>query len=408
MSKQSGASGFEELARESLLYPQEQPALLKNKENHLVIGIPKELATFENRVPITPDAVAVLVANGHEVIVEAGAGDAAHFSDREYSEAGAQIEYSREKVFEANFVLKVEPPTFEELELMKPHHTLVSALPMAKLTAEYIQAVNQKRLTCFAFEFIEDKTGNMPVVRAMSEIAGSTVLLIAAEYLNTINEGRGIILGGITGVPPTKVVIIGAGTVAEYAARTALGLGAEVKIFDNNIYKLRRLKYALGQHVYTSTLNTLLLREALSEADVAIGAVRAQEGRTPCIVTEDMVRAMKPNSVIIDVSIDQGGVFETSELRTHRKPVFKKYDVIHYCVPNIASRVAHTSSIALSNIFTPWILEIGESGGVEKMMQRNPWFMKGAYAFRGKLTNAGVAKKLGMQYSDISLLLAGL
>lgn len=407
MSKQA-SSGFGELARESLLYPQEQPALLKPKENRLTIGIPKELATFENRVPITPDAVAVLTANGHEVMVEAGAGEAAHFSDREYAEAGAEVEYSREKIFQASLVLKVEPPTFEELEMMKNQHTLVSALPMAKLTADYIHAVNQKRLTCFAFEFIEDKTGNMPVVRAMSEIAGSTVLLIAAEYLNTINQGRGVILGGITGVPPTKIVIIGAGTVGEYAARTALGLGAEVKIFDNNIYKLRRIKYALGQHVFTSTLNTLALREALLQADVVIGAVRAQEGRSPVVVTEDMVRQMKPNAVIIDVSIDQGGIFETSELRTHRKPIFKKYDVIHYCVPNIASRVARTSSIALSNIFTPWILEIGDSGGIENMMRRNPWFMKGAYAFRGKLTNAGIARKLQMQHSDIGLLLAAL
>ncbi|KOY86943.1 alanine dehydrogenase [bacterium 336/3] len=408
MSKQLKSADFEQLAKEHYFYPQEQLAELEKHHHSLRIGIPKESEPFEHRVALTPEGVAVLVANGHEVIVETGAGEDAHFYDREYGEAGAKIEYNKEQVFASEVVLKVEAPTLEELEMLKPNKTLISTLPMAKITSEFLQELNKKRITAIAYEYIQDKAGGMPVVRAMSEIAGSTVMLIAAEYLSSVNKGRGVILGGITGVPPTKVVILGAGTVAEYAARAALGLGAEIKIFDNHLYKLRRLKYALGHQVFTSTLNTLALTEALSRADVAIGAVRAEEGKTQCIVTEEMVAQMKPNSVIIDVTIDQGGCFETSEIATHQNPVFKKHGVIHYCVPNVASRVAHTSSIALSNIFVPILMKTADYGGFEKMMLNHKWATKGVYAYRGKITNAAIGRKLEMPYSDIALLLAGL
>jgi alanine dehydrogenase len=245
----------------------------------------------------------------------------------------------------------------------------------------------------------------MPVVRAMSEIAGSTVLLIAAEYLSSVNNGKGIILGGVTGVPPTRVVILGAGTVAEYAARTALGLGAEIKIFDNQIYKLRRIKHALGQQVYTSTIDILTLGEAIRAADVVIGAMRPEKGIAKCIVSEEMVASMKPNSVIIDVGIDQGGCFETSELTNHKNPVYKKHDVIHYCVPNIASRVARTATTALSNIFTPILLQLAEEGGIDDMISINKWFMKSIYCYKGNLTNIMLARKFNIKYKDIELLI---
>jgi alanine dehydrogenase len=279
-------------------------------------------------------------------------------------------------------------------------------LQMGKLTEEYIFAINRKKIIALAFEFIQDKVGGVPVVRAMSEIAGSTVLLIAAEYLSSANEGKGIILGGITGVPPTKIVILGGGTVAEYAARTAIGLGAEVKIFDRHLYKLRRLKYALGQPIYTSTIDTDILTEAIKQADVVIGALRAEEGRSGTVVTEEMVANMNANSVIIDVTIDQGGCFETSEMTTLRNPVFRKYDVIHYCVPNIASRVARTATTAFSHIFTPYLLEIGNSGGIDEMILTNKWFMKGVYAYKGSLTNAHIGKKFNIQHKELSLLIA--
>ena len=398
-------SSLETLAKEHALYPQESLQEIKPRNGKLFIGIPKEQEDLENRVCLTPEAVALLINNGHEVIVETGAGNNAKFSDNEYSEAGAKIGYSAQEVFAADIVLKVEPPTLEEINYMKHGKTLISALQMASLTPELLQAIVKNKTIALAFEFIEDKVGGMPVVRAMSEIAGSTVMLIAAEYLSSVKNGKGVILGGITGVPPTKVVILGAGTVAEYAARTAIGLGAEVKVFDNQVYKLRRLKHDLGLQIYTSTIDTITLRKELREADVVIGSLRSDEG-SPCVVTEDMVGEMKPNSVIIDVSIDQGGCFETSRITDHKNPVFRRFDVIHYCVPNIPSRVARTATTALSNIFTPILLQMSKRGGAEDMIYSKEWFMKGVYAYKGNLTNAYIAKKFDMKYKDLHLLLA--
>jgi alanine dehydrogenase len=399
------SKGIEVLAKEHALYPQEALMKLKEKNQSLYIGIPKELETMENRVCLTPDAVGILVANGHEVVLEAGAGKNAKYSDQEYSENGASIAYSTEEVFKADLVLKVEPPTQLEISYMKSGKSLISALQTATLTADYINALKKQRITGISFEHLEDKAGSMPVVRAMSEIAGSTVMQVAAEYLNSHN-GKGIILGGITGVAPTKVLILGAGTVAEYAARTGIGLGAEVKVFDNHLYKLRRLKHDLGLQIYTSTIDTYTLRKELREADVVIGSLRDDEGGYGCIVTEDMVMEMKANSVIIDVSIDQGGCFETSRVTNLKNPIFRKYDVIHYCVPNIPSRVARTASMALSNIFTPILLQIGNKGGVEEMIYAKEWFMKGVYSYKGHLTQPYIAKKLNIKYKDLNLLLA--
>ncbi len=394
------------LAKKSSLQPQEALLRHKPKSQSLFIGIPKEIAMVENRVALTPEAVALLVNNGHQVWVENNAGKTSKFSDREYSEAGAKIVYSAKEVFEADIVLKVEPPTFEEIEYFKPGRTLISALQMGSKTEEYIHALNRKKLTAVAFELLEDKVGGMPVVRAMSEIAGSTVMLIAAEYLSSANDGKGVILGGVTGVPPTKVVILGAGTVAEYAARAALGLGAEIQIFDNHIYKLRRIKHALGQQVYTSSIDNVTLRHSLKNADVVIGAIRAEKGRSRCIVTEEMVAEMQEDSIIIDVSIDQGGCFETSEMTTQLKPTYRRHGVIHYCVPNIPSRVARTATTAISNIFTPVLLQIANAGGVEDMIFTTKWFTKGVYTYKGSLTNANIANKFNLKYKDLTLLLA--
>jgi alanine dehydrogenase len=400
------SSSIKGLAQETSLYPQESLLKVKQHNNALFIGIPNEVALQENRVALTPESVAVLVNNGHEIWVEHKAGLSSKFTDKEYSDAGAKIVYSAKEAFQADIVLKVEPPTLEEIEFMKPGKVLISALQLGNMTADFIHAVNAKKLTTLAFELLEDKVGGMPVVRAMSEIAGSTVMLIAAEYLSSVNDGKGIILGGITGVPPTKVVILGAGTVAEYAARTAIGLGAQIEIFDNHVYKLRRIKHALGQQVYTSTLDTVTLKESLKDADVVIGAIRPEKGKSRFMVTEEMVASMKSDSIIIDVTIDQGGIFETSELTTHHKPVFKKHDVIHYCVPNIASRVARTATTAFSNIFTPILLQTADNGGIEDMMFTHKWFMKGIYCYKGSLTNSAIAKKFGLKHKDLNLLLA--
>lgn len=398
-------TGFEELAKTSI-YTQEQLVKVKKGKHAFFIGLPREISLQENRVSLTPDAVALLVKNGHEVWVETKAGEGAKFSDKLYSDAGAKIAYSPEEIYKAEIILKIEPPTIEELEYFRPGQTLISALQMGNLQQDCINALLKKRVTALAYEFIEDKVGGMPIVRAMSEIAGSTVMLIAAEYLSTANKGRGIILGGITGVPPTKVVILGAGTVAEYAARAALSLGAEIQVFDNHLYKLRRIKHTLGHQFYTSTIDAISLSESLKNADVVVGALRAEKGKVRHVVSEEMVSHMKPDSLIIDLSIDQGGCIATSETTTLSKPVFRKYDVIHYCVPNVASRVANTATNALSNIFIPTILRAAEEGGVDDMISLHKWFMKGVYTYKGVLTSEPIARKFGMKFKNIELIIA--
>ncbi|GAB3703447.1 alanine dehydrogenase [Spirosoma flavus] len=399
-------TGFEELAKQTALYPKEAPLAVKTSQHSLLIGLPKEVSLQENRIALTPEAVAILVRNGHNVIVEQGAGEKAKFPDNEYSEAGAQIAQTPKEVYQANLILKVEPLVEAEFKHVQHGSTVISALNLPAHDRSYFEKINSKQLTSFGYEYIEDQSGGLPVIRSMSEIAGSTVMLVAGEYLSNADNGRGIILGGITGVPPTKVVMLGAGTVTEYAVRTALGMGADVKVFDKHLYKLQRLKYAVGQHIYTSIIDSDTLAEAIQRADLVIGAMRAEDGLSPIVVTEEMVGRMKPGSVIIDVSIDQGGNFESSRMTTHKEPAYKHLGVIHYCVPNIAARVAYTASMALSNIFLPFLLATGTNGGIEQMMYANRWFMKGVYTHKGTLTNAYIARKFNMRFKDLDLLLA--
>lgn len=398
-------TGFEELAKQTALYPQEAPAAVKTDRHSLLIGLPKEVSFQENRIALTPEGVAILVRNGHQVVVETAAGTGAKFSDNEYSEAGAQIVYSPEEVYDTNLILKVEPLVDHEFAYLKSGSTLISALNLPSHDRKYFERLNEKNITALGYEYIQDPAEGLPVIRTMSEIAGSTVMLIAGEYLNSVN-GRGIILGGITGVPPTKVVVLGAGTVAEYAIRTALGMGADIKVFDRHLYKLQRLKYAVGQPIYTSIIDSDTLAEAVERADVVIGALRGDDGISPVVVTEEVVSRMKPEALIIDVAIDQGGNFETSRMSSHKHPTYQHHGVIHYCVPNIAARVAHTASMALSNIFLPFLLETGTIGGIEEMMYTNRWFMKGVYCHKGTLTNAYIARKFHMRFKDLELLLA--
>jgi len=402
----SEITGFAQLAKEQSLYPQEAPAKISKHNRQLAIGIPKEISRQENRVSLKPASVAVLVNSGHQVLVESGAGMKAHFTDNEYSEAGASISQNAKEVLASELLLKIEPPTLEEIASFRTGGTLISAFQGGNQSAEFIAALNEKRTTAIGYEFLEDKTRGLPLVRAMSEIAGSTVLIIAGEFLSSPNDGQGVILGGVTGVPPTKVVILGAGTVSEYAARAAIGLGVDIRIFDDQIYKLRRIKHALGQHVYTSTFDQALLGNSIKDADVVIGALRPEKGRNQCVVSEEMVQSMRQGAVIVDVSIDQGGCVETSEMTSHKSPVFTKYGVIHYCVPNIASRVARTASIAISNILTPVLQQVGDEGGVDEMIYLNSWFMRGVYTYRGSLTNLGLAKKFNLGYKDLNLLMA--
>ncbi|MDI9342515.1 MAG: alanine dehydrogenase [Sediminibacterium sp.] len=388
--------------------PQEEMLEVARKKGKLYIGIPKEIAFQENRVALVPDAVALLVNNGHRIVVEAGAGKAAHFDDSDYSEAGAEIVYSPNDVYKADIIFKIAPPTNEEIELMQHKQTLFSALQLSVQPENFLKKLISKKLNCIAFDLITDDAGILPVIRAMGEIAGGASILIAAELLSNVNNGVGSILGGISGISPTEVVIIGAGTVGEFAARAALGLGATVKVFDNSTSRLRRLQNQLGTRVFTSVIVPRVLEKHLRTADVAIGALRATKGRTPCIVTENMVSEMKTGSVIVDVSIDQGGVFETSEVTNHTKPVFRKHGVIHYCVPNIPSRVARTASYAFSNIFSQIVLNMGDEGGFDTVVRKDAGLRNGVYIYNGILTNQFLGETFNLPFKDINLLMAAI
>jgi alanine dehydrogenase len=391
--------------QDDFLMPQPEVLELSTKKQSLFIGIPKEHAFQENRVPLVPEAVGLLVSNGHKVHIESEAGMSSSFTDQEYSEAGAKVCYDQKEVYEADIILKIEPPTLEELDHFKHKQTLISALQLKTQTAEYFKKLMEKKVTAVAFDYIKDETEVFPIVRSMSEIAGTSSILIAAELLSTSAGGRGMLMGGIPGVRPTRVVIIGAGTVAEYAARSAMALGASVSIFDNSVSRLRRIQNDLNSPIATSILQPKVLEKALKRADVAIGALRAQEGRTPCVISDDMVQKMKPKSVIVDVSIDQGGCFETSEVTTHENPTFTKHDVIHYCVPNVASRVAKTASFSLSNIIAPTLMKVGDGGGVQGMLLRSKNIRGGVYVYNGILTNKGIGVWFDLPYKEIRLLL---
>lgn len=389
-----------------VLAPQEEMLEVAKRKGSLYIGIPNEIAYQENRIPLVPDAVQLLVNNGHRVIVETNAGKAANFQDNDFSEAGAEIAYSAEAVYKADTIVKIAPPTVEELELMSNKQTLFSALQFSTQPEEYLKKLSSKKINAVAVDWITDDQGIFPFVRAMGEIAGGTSILIAAEYLSNTNNGMGAVLGGISGISPTEVVIIGAGTVGEFAARAALGLGANVKVFDNSTSRLRRLQNNLGTRIFTSIIQPKVLSKHLKSADVVIGAIRSKSGRSPILISEEMVSDMKVGAVIVDVSIDQGGICETSEVTNHSKPVYRKHGVIHYCVPNIASRVCRTASYAFSNIFSQILLQMGDEGGFENLLRKDPGVRNGVYLYNGVLTNQYLAETFNLPFKDINLLMA--
>jgi len=387
-------------------FPKEEMLEVERQKSNLTIGIPKETILHENRVILVPEGVRLLFNHGHHVMIESGAGKAAHFTDHDYSESGAQVVYSAEEVYKADIILKVAPASLQETEYLRPRQTLISALQMGIQKEEYFRSLINKRVTALAFELIRDKSRFFPVVRAMSEIAGSTSVFLAAEYLADPEYGSGQMFGGFTGIRPTEVVIIGAGTVGEFAARSATGLGALVKIFDNSVYRLSRLQNNLGFRVFTSVIHQKVLRECMRSADVVIGAIHSGNGKVPYLISEDMIKEMKEGSVLIDISIDQGGCFETSYPTTHKKPVFKKHGITHYCVPNIPAKVPQTSSEALNNIFVPILLDIGREGGVENLLKLDAGLRNGVYLYYGTLTNSIIGKYFNIPSQDIDLLMA--
>ncbi len=379
---------------------------IKPKASSLHIGIPKETSFNENRIALTPEAVGVLVSNGHMVCVESKAGNGANYSDNDYSEAGAKIVYDKAEVFNSHVIVKSAPVSEEDCELLKPNTHIISPIHVAAMKKSILEKLMEKKVTALSFENLKDDSGHNPIVRSMSEIAGSSVMLIAGQYLSNANNGKGVLVGGISGIPPTKVIIIGAGIVGEYAARTALAMGASVKIFDNSIYRLKRLQNNIGVRLWTSVIEPKILGKQLKTCDVAIGALSGISGRTPVVVSEEMVSNMRPGSVIVDVSIDHGGCFETSSVTSHQKPVFTKFNVIHYCVPNIPSGFARTASQAISNVLMPLLLETGEDGGLENIVWHKINIRTGIYLFKGSLTNFYLSERFNLKYTDLNLLIA--
>ncbi|WP_417941411.1 alanine dehydrogenase [Flavobacterium sp. RS13.1] len=385
------------------LLPQEEKLEIGRQKRELFIGIPKETSYQERRICLTPDAVNSLTYAGHRVMIESGAGENSSYSDKEYSDAGAEVTTDTKKVFGCPLLLKVEPPTLAEIKMIHPETTIISAIQLKTKKKAYFEALAQKKITALAFEYIKDEDGSYPAVKSLSEIAGTASILVAAELMITNEFGKGLLFGNITGVPPTDVVILGAGTVGEFAAKTAIGLGANVKVFDNSITKLRRLQNNLNQRIFTSTIQQKALLKALRRCDVAIGAMRGKE-RCPIVVTETMVEHMKKGAVIVDVSIDTGGCFETSEVTTHEKPTFIKSNVLHYCVPNIPSRYSKTASLSISNIITPYLLQIAEDGGLESAIRCNKGLKNGIYLYHGILTNKAIGEWFDLPDNDINLL----
>ncbi len=391
----------------SITYERQEEVLdIKFRSKPLMIGIPKEIAFQENRIGLIPEAVSVLVANGHEVLMEHNAGEGSRYSDMDYSEAGAKIVFDKEEVYKCPILVKTAPPVEADLPFLQMNQTIISPLHLTALEKGLMEKLMAKKITALAIENIKDENQNYPILRSMGEITGSAVMLIAGQYLSNFNQGKGVLLGGISGVPPTKVVIIGADIIGEFATRNALALGASVKVFDNNVSRLQRLQNNLGQRVWTSVLEPKILAKQLKTCEVAIGALRNDFSRAPIVVTEDMVSAMRPGSIIIDVAIDRGGCFETSELTNHENPIKIKHGVLHYGVPNIPSGFARTASQAISNVLMPLLVQIGDLGGLSEIIWQQVQLREGIYLYKGALTDIYISEKFNLKYTDLNLLIA--
>jgi len=390
------------------LLPQQEMLKTDNKEKLISFGIPKEITHYESRILLTPEDVGILINRGHKVIFETGAGNGARFSDQQYVDQGASLVYSAAEAYMADIILKIMAPTLKEIEMMKPRQVLFSTLNLVDDNKAYFQALMKKKITACYIEGIRDDDGSYPIMRAMGEIAGNACIYLASRYLSDPRMGQARMLGGFSGVEPTEVVILGAGTVAEYAARTALGMGAHVRIFDPSIQKIRRLQSLINPRVYSGLLNQNNISKALPNADVVICALFSHQRVTPCLISEDMVRSMKQGAVLLDVSIDRGPCAETSHLTTLKSPVYESYGVIHYCVPNLLSRFSNTASIALSNYFMSFFCDMADNGGITNTIIKNLGLRNAAYIYHGVLTKEFISHKTGLSYKDINLLISSM
>lgn len=398
----NGKFGFGDTA----FMPKEEQLETVVRQKKISIGIPNDKKNDEKRVALTPEAVNILVESDNEVVVQKGAGAGANYSDKDYSENGAILSDSPARVYSADAVIKIAPFTHQEVEYLKGNQIVMSFLNVLRLNEETLSKLIRKKVTAIALEKIRDNRGEMPVMESMSEISGVTSLLIASDYLSNHHGGKGVLLGGITGVTPTEVVIIGANTAGEYAARAAIGLGSQVRVFDKSLHNLRRFQNLVGQRLQTSVLHPQVLKKALKSADVLIGAVELEDLRPRYYVTEEMIKTMKKGSVVIDLSIDRGGCIETTECRALRDPVYEKHGVIHFSAWNLPSRVARTASIALSNIFNPLLQNITDAGGITQLLKNDRGLRNGVYLFNGILTNETLGQKFGIISKDLDLLIS--
>ena len=395
------------LSIEAGVLTMEKRAPVGERRAALSIGVPREVSNEERRVSLSPGGVATLVANGHRVVVEHNAGQQAHFADNEYSEAGAEIVDDPESIYQrCQLIVKVGPPSSDELPYLRERQVLISALHLGDTSASFLKRLMDLGITGIGFEFIRDSDGTLPIVRMMHEIMGSMAVQIAARYLESGEGGKGVMLGGISGVPPSNVVILGAGVVGEWAARTALGFGAHVVVLDTDLGALRKLEHYLDRGITTAMATDQYIRSAVLSADVIIGAAMSAGQRSPVLVTEEMVTGMRPGAVIVDAMIDQGGCVETSRPTTHSHPTFRVHDVIHYCVPNMPSNAARTATYSLSNVLVPYILSIGDVASINDALWSNVGLRSGAYVYRRHLTKKSLASMFGMPHRDIELLIA--
>ena len=403
--KSKGESKEKDLISKTMLMPQEEVLEVKKRGQKIKIGIPSDFSKVEYRVPLTPQAVDLLVSYGHEIIIETNAGKSASYSDEAYREVGAVIVQESAEVFQCDIILRISPFSDEEIDKLRGNQVIISSLQPHAHCRESIQKMMQKKVTALAFEYLENEDGFMPFVHQMSQIAGATSITIASEYLSKSREGKGVLFGEVTGVTPAELVIIGSGTAAEYAAKAALGLGIFVKVFDTSISDLSKLEEKLGRRIFTSVFYPKVLKKALISADVVIGAM-AFNSVLKFKVSEELVKKMKEGSVIIDLNVSQGGCFETSECTDFNTPTFIKHGVVHYCVPNSPALVARTASISMSNILIPILLSISDDGGVNNYIKSSRGFRKGVYIYHGILTNRELGYMFNIPAKEIDLLLA--
>jgi alanine dehydrogenase len=371
----------------------------------MIIGIPRESWTEERRVALTPAGVHSLSAAGQTVVVQSDAGIGCGFSMDSYRETGATIVFSSEEVFaRADLIVKVMPPTIQECNWIGDGKYLFSVVHLGSANPEMHRHLRTQQTIAVGLELIEDAERHLPVVTAMSEIAGMLIPQIAGRFLESTHGGRGVMLGGVPGIPAAHVVIVGAGTAGATAARIFVGFGANVTIMDDDLKRLRAVDACLPKMANTALATPYNIERSVASADVVLGAVMVHGWKAPHVITETMVKKMRPGSVIIDLSIDQGGCVETSRPTTLSDPVFKKHGVIHYCVPNVPSSVARTASHALNNVIVPLVEDIA-GNGIESF-RRNLSLRHGVYLFSGHCTHEGLANLLGCEYSNLDLLLS--